>query len=68
MLSISEGLEMAGKIDPNAGDIIIVLIPEECEVLKQICMEVLGNHRWKVSRGRALVLNNILDQLEEAKN
>lgn len=59
---------MAGKINPSTGDIIIVLTPEECRILKQVCMEVLGNHRWKVSRGRALIINNILDRLEEGKN
>lgn len=59
---------MAEKVNLSAGDIIIVLTPEECRILKQVCMEVLGNHRWKVSRGRALVINNILDQLEGGKN
>lgn len=58
---------MAEEINPKAGDIIIVLTPEECKVLKNICMEVLGNYRWKVSKGRALILNNILDQLEGSK-
>lgn len=67
ILSNSEGPEMAEKIKPNAGDIIIVLTPEEYKVLKQVCMEVLGNYKWKVSRGRALILNKILDQLEEVR-
>jgi hypothetical protein len=58
---------MTEKLNSDVGDIIIVLTSDECEVLKIICMEVLGNYRWKTNKRRALVLNNILDQLEEAK-
>lgn len=57
---------MTEKINPGDGNITIVLTSEERKILKNICMEVLGNYRWKVSRGKALVLNSILDKLEEA--
>lgn len=45
----------------------IILTSQECEVLKNICMEVLGNRKWKVGRERAIVVNKILDKLEGVK-
>jgi hypothetical protein len=48
-------------------EIVIILTLQECEVLKDICMEFLGNYKWKVNTKRALVLNKILDKIEEVK-
>ena len=45
--------------------ITIILTPEECKILKNICMEVMGNFRWKMNKDRANVLNKILDKLED---
>lgn len=45
--------------------ITIILTLEERETLKNICMEVLGNYRWKTNRKRALVLNKLLDEIED---
>ena len=59
MLNILKEIKMAEKINPNSRNIIIVLTLKECEILKNICMEVLGNYRWKVSKKRALVLNKV---------
>lgn len=56
---------MAEKI--NSNNIIIVLTIEECNVFKNLCMQFLGNFKFKLSRNRALMLNKILDKLEEAK-
>jgi len=44
----------------------IILTPQECEVLKNICMEFLGSYKLKVGRERASILNKILDKLEGA--
>jgi hypothetical protein len=46
-------------------DVTIVLTSKECEILKPICMEILGDYKWKINRERALVLNKILDKIEE---
>ena len=47
--------------------ITIILTSKECEILKNICMEFLGNYKWKVNREKALVLNKILDKIEEVE-
>lgn len=54
------------KANPNNKNVTIVLTLKECEILKPIFMEILGNYRWKTNRERALVLNKILDKIEEA--
>jgi len=56
---------MAEKMDSN--DIVIFLTIEECNVFKNLCVEFLGNFKYKISRNRALVLNKILDKIEVAK-
>ncbi len=57
---------MTEKIIPSNRNVTIILTLEEHEVLKNICMEVLGNYKWKISRKRALIIGRILDKLEEA--
>lgn len=48
-------------------EIIIILTFQECRILKLICMEFLGNYKWKVNKERALILNKILDKIEETE-
>lgn len=55
------------KTNPNNREIIIILTLRECNILKNICMEFLGNYKWKVNKEKALVLNKILDKIEEVK-
>ena len=45
----------------------IILTSQECEVIKNICMEFLGSYKLKVGRERASILNKILDKLEGAR-
>lgn len=67
MLNILGEIEMAEEINPKAGDIIIVLTSEECNVFESLCTEFLGSYKLSLSRNRALVLNRILDKFKEAR-
>ena len=48
-------------------EIVVILTFREGKVLKIICMEFLGNYKFKVNKDRALVLNKILDKIEETE-
>ena len=39
--------------------ICLVLTLQESEILRNLCMEVLGNYKWKTGRKKALMLNKI---------
>jgi len=64
---------MAEKIIPGAksqtndnnGNIIIVLTPEEYEVFRNACLDLLDY--YEMGRGRARKIKKILEKLEEAK-
>lgn len=53
------------KTDNNNGNIIIVLTPEEYEVFRNACLDLLDYH--EIARGRASKIKKILEKLEEAK-
>lgn len=69
---ISKVISMAEKIIPGArsktndnnGNIIIVLTPEEYEVFRNACLDLLDYH--EMARGRARKIKKILEKLEEA--
>ena len=60
--------EKTSSNDKGIINIIVALNLQERRLLKGICMEVLGNYKWKTSKKKALVLNKILDKLEEVRN
>jgi hypothetical protein len=53
------------KKDNNNGNIIIILTPEEYEVFRNACLDLLDYH--EMARGRARKIKKILEKLEEAK-
>ncbi|MBA7616683.1 hypothetical protein ES703_23981 [subsurface metagenome] len=53
------------QINDNDGNIIIVLTPEEYEVFRNACLDLLDYH--EMARGRARKIKKILEKLEEAK-
>jgi len=53
------------KTNNNNGNIIIVLTPEEYEVFRNACLDLLDYH--EIARGRARKIKRILEKLEEAK-
>ncbi|MBA7548000.1 hypothetical protein ES705_40441 [subsurface metagenome] len=55
---------MAEKINPEDGNIIIVLTSEEYETLRKGCIDLL--EYYELSKSRAIKVKNILDKLEEA--
>ena len=57
---------MAEKINPDNGNIIIVLTSEEYETLRKGCVNLL--EYYELSRSRAIKIRNILDKLEEASS
>ncbi len=52
------------KTNNNNGNIIIVLTPEEYEVFRNACLDLLDYH--EMARGRAKKIKKILEKLEEA--
>jgi len=64
-LSISKEIELAEKINPENGNIIIVLTSEEYETLRKGCIDLL--EYYELSKSRASKVKNILDKLEGAK-
>ena len=56
---------MAEKINPDDGNIIIVLTSEEYETLRKGCIDLL--EYYELSKTRATKVRNILDKLEGAK-
>ena len=66
-------ISMAEKIIPGAGskrndnngNIIIILTPEEYEVFRNACLDLLDYH--EMARGRARKIKKILEKLEEAR-
>lgn len=57
---------MAEKINPDDGNIIIVLTSEEYETLRKGCIDLL--EYYELSKARAAKVRDILDKLEGAKN
>ncbi|MBA7581510.1 hypothetical protein ES708_23415 [subsurface metagenome] len=55
---------MAEKINPEDGNIIIVLTSEEYETLRKGCIDLL--EYYELSKSRATKVRRILDKLEEA--
>lgn len=55
---------MAEKINPDDGNIIIVLTSEEYETLRKGCMDLL--EYYELSKSRANKVRSILNKLEEA--
>lgn len=53
------------QINDNDGNIIIVLTPEEYEVFRNACLDLLDYH--EMARSRARKIKKILEKLEEAK-
>jgi len=53
------------KKDNNNGNIIIILTPEEYEVFRNACLDLLDYH--EMAKGRARKIKKILEKLEEAK-
>lgn len=53
------------KTNNNNGNIIIVLTPEEYEVFRNVCLDLLDYH--EMARGRARKIKKILEKLEEAR-
>jgi len=67
ILNTLGAIRMAEKINSDDKSIVVILTVEECNVFKNLCMEFLGNYKYKISRNRALVLNKILDKIEEVR-
>lgn len=66
MPNILGEIKMAEKINPDNGNIIIVLTSEEYETLRKGCVNLL--EYYELSRSRAIKIRNILDKLEEASS
>ena len=64
ILSILKEIKMAEKINPDDGNIIIVLTSEEYETLRKGCMDLL--EYYELSRSRSAKVRSILDKLEAA--
>lgn len=64
-LSILKEIEMAEKINPEDGNIIVVLTSEEYETLRKGCIDLL--EYYELSKSRASKVRDILDKLEGAK-
>lgn len=66
MISMAEKIipGAENKTDDNNGNIILVLTPEEYEVFRNACLDLLDYH--EIARGRARKIKRILEKLEEA--